>query len=431
MAWYFDALDARAGRAFATLRPDDLFTSDTLDESGATFFIGPPDFEPEPVASRAVAMSAARHGFQEGLLDEQGEIPFRDLASAAEFVRRVYVRGGGGDGGGGRGEAAPGEGRGPPPDLPLFGGESGEGTEDADMGLDPALRFAAFAWAFQDASESSDRGDYQNVHEEYPKADRSISAAPVARLARGALRTALANLSDHIGHGDIETTGKRAGVVTALGRSIWHAGLIRPIAEIIRSHLKLADWFERRITPSDHLGYDEGIALLLLSGAEFGHHPPHYWPREWAAIVGRTDWNGADPVETLFRLRAPPPYQKQFVAGACKPGQVSIGHLLFSILGSPQLSLANGAPDDDLFEILLFAATIIVQRAMEADLPPIWSNNDGSFVRASLIVRQAERWLRRNIAMKAFSPDLELLIERSAGLATARTRAAERVKAQY
>ena len=47
---------------------------------------------PRPVASAATALAAERHGFQLGVYDETGEVPFDTLADVAEFVRRIYVR---------------------------------------------------------------------------------------------------------------------------------------------------------------------------------------------------------------------------------------------------------------------------------------------------------------------------------------------------
>ena len=43
------------------------------------------------MASAATALAAERHGFQLGLYDETGEVPFDTLADVAEFVKRIYI----------------------------------------------------------------------------------------------------------------------------------------------------------------------------------------------------------------------------------------------------------------------------------------------------------------------------------------------------
>ncbi|MGB8583011.1 MAG: hypothetical protein WCD47_19490 [Candidatus Sulfotelmatobacter sp.] len=94
--WYIDALDARAGMGLATYRDADLHAS-TIDLGKPAVFIGPPFFQGESVASRAIGFAATRASFQLGLFLDNAEIAFATLQGVCEFIRRVYVSSGGGD----------------------------------------------------------------------------------------------------------------------------------------------------------------------------------------------------------------------------------------------------------------------------------------------------------------------------------------------
>lgn len=52
--WRFDAVDLRAGLAFANWRPDAAGTPQP--EEGPLLHFGPPSFAPEPVANLALAL---------------------------------------------------------------------------------------------------------------------------------------------------------------------------------------------------------------------------------------------------------------------------------------------------------------------------------------------------------------------------------------
>ena len=94
--WYIDALDARAGMGLATCRNADLNTN-TVDLGRPAVFIGPPFFQGESVASRAIGFAATRGSFQLGLFLDGEEIGFASLQGVCEFIRRVYISSGGGD----------------------------------------------------------------------------------------------------------------------------------------------------------------------------------------------------------------------------------------------------------------------------------------------------------------------------------------------
>jgi len=86
--WYIDAWSVTDGYAFASARPPDSL------DAFATFFVCPPYFEPEPVASLATALAATRGHFQEGYRIDGAEVPFDSPEQVVEAVRRAYRAGG-------------------------------------------------------------------------------------------------------------------------------------------------------------------------------------------------------------------------------------------------------------------------------------------------------------------------------------------------
>lgn len=86
--WYIDAWSVIDGYAFASARPPDSL------EAVATFFVSPPYFEPEPVASLATALAATRGHFQEGYRLGGDEVAFDSPEQVVEAVRRGYRAGG-------------------------------------------------------------------------------------------------------------------------------------------------------------------------------------------------------------------------------------------------------------------------------------------------------------------------------------------------
>ena len=86
--WYIDAWSVIDGYAFASARPPDSL------DAVATFFVSPPYFEPEPVASLATALAATRGHFQEGFRLGGEEVAFDSPEQVVEAVRRGYRAGG-------------------------------------------------------------------------------------------------------------------------------------------------------------------------------------------------------------------------------------------------------------------------------------------------------------------------------------------------
>jgi len=67
-------------------------------DATATVFLCAPYFEPESMGSPATGRAAARHAFQDGLFDSEGnEVPFDDLDQVAEAIRLGFQAGSQGD----------------------------------------------------------------------------------------------------------------------------------------------------------------------------------------------------------------------------------------------------------------------------------------------------------------------------------------------
>lgn len=98
MTWYIDSIDARAGLAFASQRAPDLMSGSGLDADLPAAFISPPDFRVVLLPHRALGLSAARRTYQAGLFLDGQEVAFPYLDDVVEFTRRCFLRGGGGDG---------------------------------------------------------------------------------------------------------------------------------------------------------------------------------------------------------------------------------------------------------------------------------------------------------------------------------------------
>jgi hypothetical protein len=102
--WYIDALDARAGQAFASRRLQDVHLRDPALDLPCVF-IAAPMFRAETVSNRGLAFVGTRNSYQLGLFVQSFEVAFPELEAVIEFVRRAYLRGGGGDSAGGSGRA--------------------------------------------------------------------------------------------------------------------------------------------------------------------------------------------------------------------------------------------------------------------------------------------------------------------------------------
>lgn len=85
--WFIDSWDASAGRAFCSYR---MAESQSGSVEIPSFFISPPFFEPQPVASRVVGLAAARGTFQRGFFIDEIEQAFGSLEELIVLIKRIY-----------------------------------------------------------------------------------------------------------------------------------------------------------------------------------------------------------------------------------------------------------------------------------------------------------------------------------------------------
>jgi len=103
MQWHLDGWDPDGGRAFASLRPENLELLDQDETWGPMVFIGPPSFRPEPIANASIALASSRAAaFQPRTPLDGRELAFPNADAVADFVRRAFTSRGaprGGEGG--------------------------------------------------------------------------------------------------------------------------------------------------------------------------------------------------------------------------------------------------------------------------------------------------------------------------------------------
>lgn len=419
MFWYIDTFDASSGRAFTSYRLENLLDAESLDDSEVTFFLEPPAFDPIQV-NRAVAFAAMRFQFQEGLFDGDGEVPFRELADVAEFVRRSYLRRGGGDGGGeggGGGEPPP---EGPPsPEDPDRSGKA-----RGDSGVDPLPGLRTIAKEFQERSRTAQRGSAETVE--------FVQAEPVgsgllsqARLARGALWVALEQIRVFSKSSAKETLAQQRSNMQRLFNIIIGSGLGPEFHSTAEKYHGLPRWLLtqfRRIGASIPFGaiddHNPLVAGLILPFLATGGYPNGDWHEaiEWHFFNRSQCWYGVqftqiedDPVDLLGRLSVPQDIAKTYARRSGEP--VSLDQLLFSFLAAPQLCVSDaGTPMDASIELALFASACIV-------LPPTLRKYPGQIQwrhdhvsEKNLVASEMERWLRANLPTRFFSATIEDLL---------------------
>ena len=189
--WMVDALDPRAGMAFASKRTFTLSEERHALREAPCVWIAPPAFQPEPVVSRMIGRAAERGSFQLGVFQDGEELKFATLEALTEFVRRMYLRSGGGDGLDGGGPPVPPLPSEPVPELPPFpteieaGDTPGRGTEGA--GPD----FLALVRSFTEAGGTQKRGVIQGQPSNWsafePTSAKTNSLYPVAGQPDGAI----------------------------------------------------------------------------------------------------------------------------------------------------------------------------------------------------------------------------------------------------
>lgn len=423
-AWHIDAWDQRAGRGFVTFRTPDMRTADGLE--GGSHFVGPPDFVPEYVASRAIAFSAARGYFTLGLVDGEGEeIGFPSLAAAVDFIRRGYLRGSGEDG------PPPGPGGGPPgfPSAPeaippfepedggsfrMFARDLGERADDTVRSLaDNFIAFAQRPAHIRRDSPASVSWQFDTYGD--PAAGVHLADC----IASGALRIALEQVRVIDWRGKTDAEIRHSNRLARLGRIIVRAGLARPFSELASVQPGLDVWLAERLwgaSDPDRLDEDRITELLLpylLTGGSASGLVDTYGFADFQSSPLRSDLFflepvESDPVELLALLSLPDSVAELLEPRGRRPGQATLFHFLYAALASPQL-LGSDPLSDNRLDMLLLAALCITQPALEHGQAPL-NFRENAALRRGLACERAHAWLIASLPRFAFAEELEQMI---------------------
>ncbi len=437
--WRIDALDARGGLAFASRRAGRFSELGGRLQDPLCAFIGAPGFQPEMVANRSIALAGIRGVFQYRLFIDEDEVAFPTLAAVTEFVRRVYLRGGGGDGAGGVG------GEGPPPILPverpdLPGSPDLEGESE---GLARAMVEAVAA--FKTASDSCKPGSTIQFLK-WPGSRVQEAAKPSITdgstiLANAAIRLIyemMRRIPDGQDpavtvrwHRDARTLGS---MIAAMGLwdILWrgpHYGALFGLMSRLRS-------WKSKLTALQAASGDEAIDVTFLFAVIFGSGPAlddeegarhylhaiYYW---WHGRFpyGALSWQRGsrdgpvDPVANLCRI--PLPKDAAAVVRKTLRDEVSLYHALVSIVGAPLLA---DSQRPSFFEFVLFAATWIAgcnDAPTSSEFVSAHASGPLSLIQAAEVQMKLDRgwnWLKVHLPTMCFAPKVEKAIETAADL---------------
>ncbi len=378
-AWYIDSLDGLSGLAFASFRRADL-RDDMPALDLPAWYVAAPNFSPEAVSSRSIALAASRAGFQYGLLLGEAEVPFPTLTALAEFVRRLYLSGGGGDGVGGVGPAAPlpPEGGEPPPE------EVAPERESFDGALSGILAYLE-SFTARVAELGRAEGALQSEAIASPFDVALPSAAPrqdfyAHRLLLHAASILLEDLFQTMPERDDRAFVDWADAATRLIEAIQRMGLGE---DAYRQWRRTS---EQRGRPID------GAAWIFREGLlDYG---PPYWR------LGRDSF---DPVDDLARW----PLPRFLLRGAPDIGHLrSVKDFLLTAAGSPPLLLESSGRHDRI-ALVIFAAAYLENRHLA--LPNPYLDPPHRDAAHAVLVERGLAWLADQFPTHVYSRDLEEL----------------------
>jgi hypothetical protein len=241
---------------------------------GSIAFFAPPAFVAELAATRTVGFALARHRAQAGVFLDGEEVAFDNLAAVAEFVRRVYLSGGGGDGTNESGGVAPL----PSPEGGTRPSEAGMVHLGGDGENDPAGALLAFTRHYlQLASKTKDGASTPSP----PPPMLPIAGGPGAdvrgrRLVRGALRV-LREINRRRPNRDampdvlrwLATLEHFATIATRMG--LWPM-----LGKEFQDERTFAAWLYNRPSQQKHDEIDEIIQRFPFDPYGIRHHYPGY-----------------------------------------------------------------------------------------------------------------------------------------------------------
>ena len=402
--WHIDTIDPRAGLAFASWRVNDLLGDGEL-STRPLYHLAPPAFSPVQVANPATALTAERFGFQLGLFDEDGEMPFDDLGDVAEFVRRAYLSSGRADDPEG-GEPSPVPA--PRPDGPLGRVPEVERFGEDDRGFGHLIQ--------QFASRKTPRGHSEHMSwvtlvETSTKDGRTLAGLPL--ILAGARLTLLELVSRFPGSGDSEKLFIWHQSAIRLATTLIRMGIVREIARRDRFD-NLQSYLAEFLESATRSFWGAGIKasyrgenlLWRTIGLMYGIHPER-WPYELSLTAHH---NAAEPMDDLASL--PIALRHASHIHSPDPARSSLADLLSATLAAPELMVK----DSELQSLSAFAAARVVcfegmpWIAGPRWAPYYWPGRSYDDARLALLCNETYAWLACELPDRSFSSSLEEMI---------------------
>jgi hypothetical protein len=393
--WYIDALDARAGMGFATYRDADLHRGD-VDLGKPAVFVGPPFFQGESVASRAIGFAAAHGSFQFGLFVDSEEIAFFTLQGVCEFIRRAYISAGGGDTDSGISPA------------PVVPNPEPEGGELPAMEIQPVetpfvFELLDFAGLIQAKVATISRTKQLNTREGPPSKFLSEAVSRHTHID-DLLSYGIALLIDEMMRrvpNDPAMRGPWIRSTMRLGQALVELGLLHSIFKrsAFRTLSRLAGILEERFQIFNLPGARSDHFLEMILGIG-----PYYLAQNYAIRTA------SDPMDDLSSFAIPSVIAKYV---GLDPKTASARDLLSVILADPTLLLGR-KPDRSQEVAVMIAAIILLSSVCIVGMgrAPVGAL-DGSNVAGALrkdLVRDAIIWMDSQMPAYLFHADVETCI---------------------
>lgn len=430
--WRFDAVDLRAGLAFAAWRAD-LGDDPSPAEVQAVYF-APPSFTPEPVANLALALGATRGSMRPGLFVDGREVWFESLAEAGEFLRRAYVASGGGDGGDGDGEDDPSPPLPEPPDLPEQPDGDGDGEFDevlADHQRSAVPAARVLVRLVTELQRATARVELGASHDMSWREVETANGLPALRA--GATHVLRELLMRRPRTGDADTYLRWLGAFRSWWMFVGSMGLrsillgdggdaLRPL--LVAWAKQQEPWLLQgpndRYVPSlavafllggnEHIRHLLQEAPWLLDHWERLRYGEYFYP---SLLVPQSHGTDSTAGLSMTALRALPlPRWAWHLVGDDLEGRASLYHLLCTLTAQPQLST-----NPRHFELMLFACACVVggrQAALKDwtlwGLENAFGPSSVEIGAARQVAHETLGWLKEHLPSLAFSKGYEDVI---------------------
>ncbi len=400
-AWRIDTLDPSGGLTFVSWREETLRSDGPLEEA-PVFYIGAPSFIPQPVANRGVAFAAERHGFQLGLLEQDGEVTFETLDNVAEFMRRLYLASARGDPTD-DGAATPPQ---PRDDSPLRGVELEAPLENTPLAeavsqfmraSSELARGEAYGWEWMRALAAVDTS-------EQARAEKQLLHGAAIVLVELLSRFPSRSDAEHMEHWRVGAA-TFAEIVHRLG--LWPEMVAHePLRKICHRFLEKI-WVQIEEPRASILPISQAVAGVLHIFACQTLDTP--WLFGWG--IAAPILSTVEPMDELARLPIPHPLAQKIRTP--RPDRASVATLLSTVLGCP----APMGENADVEAVLLFAAArVVAVNGAPFVAPRIYAAETDAWDGITLTVRRARMldatrtWLAENLPRVAFDSAIEEMI---------------------